>query len=201
MSAGVPRLHAAPVLDPNLLAAVSAPPSSRERGADRPRWCLGVLRRGVAGRCRSPRSVRRRRCRAPRRRPCTPANAAADLRRDLGRGGPGLALLERLAHAEDRGHAVLQHRLELARSPSRRSHRRAARRSEWPTITYCTVSFASMGGLTSPVNAPWSSQWQFWAPRRIGMPVGVDRRLHRAQVGERRAEHDVDAVESSSSSR
>ncbi len=41
------------------------------------------------------------------------------------------------------------------------------RRSEWPTITYSTASLASIGGLTSPVNAPWSSQWQFCAPSDI----------------------------------
>ena len=32
------------------------------------------------------------------------------------------------------------------------------RRSECPTITYLTLSFASIGGLTSPVNAPSVSQ-------------------------------------------
>ena len=38
-----------------------------------------------------------------------------------------------------------------------------------------------MGGATSPVNAPWSSQWQFWAPNSIfirsdSMIVWIDRR-------------------------
>ena len=28
---------------------------------------------------------------------------------------------------------------------------------------------ASIVGLTSPVNAPFSSQWQCWAPTAIGM--------------------------------
>ncbi len=27
-----------------------------------------------------------------------------------------------------------------------------------------------MAGDTSPVNAPFSSQWQCWAPRNMGMP-------------------------------
>ena len=34
----------------------------------------------------------------------------------------------------------------------------SSRRSEWPTITYCTFSFASICGDTSPVYAPLFSQ-------------------------------------------
>ena len=76
-------------------------------------------------------------------------------------------------------------------SPSRRSRRTAdgapsARRSR-----SCTLSLASIGGLTSPVNAPSSSQWQFCAPSAIGMRSVSMRRLHRAEVGERRAHHHV----------
>ena len=33
-------------------------------------------------------------------------------------------------------------------------------------MTWLTFSLASIGGATSPVNAPLSSQWQFWAPIR-----------------------------------
>ena len=33
-----------------------------------------------------------------------------------------------------------------------------SRRSEWPTITYFTLSFARNSGDTSPVNAPDSSK-------------------------------------------
>ena len=43
----------------------------------------------------------------------TPAKRAVRLRGDPGGGGAGLSLLERLADAHDRCHAVLVHRLEL----------------------------------------------------------------------------------------
>jgi len=44
-----------------------------------------------------------------------------------------------------------------------------------------TLSLASMGALISPVKAPDSSQWQFWAPRATGTlsasrMVWIDRR-------------------------
>jgi len=40
----------------------------------------------------------------------------------------------------------------------------SSRRSLWPTITYSTSSLGRKAADTSPVNAPFSSQWQFWAP-------------------------------------
>ena len=58
-------------------------------------------------------------------------------------------------------------------------------------MTYATFSFASIGGLTSPVNAPSSFQWQFWAPSAIGMLVALGERLERAKVGERWGDHHV----------
>jgi len=45
----------------------------------------------------------------------------------------------------------------------------SSRRSEWPTITTDTFILASIAGETSPVNAPFASQWQFCAPSAIGM--------------------------------
>ena len=58
---------------------------------------------------------------------------------------------------------------------------KVCRRSECPTITRDTFSFASIVGDTSPVNDPLSSQWQCCAPSAIGMSstsrtVWTDRR-------------------------
>ena len=45
-----------------------------------------------------------------------------------------------------------------------------SRRSECPTMTSDTDNLASIDGATSPVKAPFSSQWQCCAPMRMGLP-------------------------------
>jgi hypothetical protein len=47
---------------------------------------------------------------------------------------------------------------------------KSCRRSECPTITNVHPTSASSGALTSPVNAPWASQWQSCAPSAIREP-------------------------------
>ncbi len=90
-------------------------------------------------------------------------------------------------------------RLAPCGSRPRRSRRRAPGARSGRRSRSATLSLASIAGDTSPVNAPFSSQWQCCAPRMIDMLVGLDRRLHRAQVGERRVHRHVDGAQSSSS--
>ena len=55
----------------------------------------------------------------------------------------------------------------LRASASSVSQKRA-RRSEWPTIAPATPSSRSIGIAISPVNAPESASWTFWAAIRTG---------------------------------
>src|SRR6266567_4483023 len=48
--------------------------------------------------------------------------------------------------------------------------RKMCRRSECPSSTRRHPSSASIVGEISPVNAPWGSQWQFWAPSPTAEP-------------------------------
>ena len=52
------------------------------------------------------------------------------------------------------------------------SSRKYCRRSEWPKITYSQPTEASSLADTSPVKAPLSFWWQFWAPRWNLPPCG-----------------------------
>ena len=51
---------------------------------------------------------------------------------------------------------------------------KCVRRSEWPTMTYRQPRSISIGGVTSPVNAPDGSQKTSWAPRAIREPFRSD---------------------------
>ena len=172
-----------------VVGAVERPPASPRIT---PHGLVGVGRGWRCGRCRWPRSARRRRRTSAASAAFTPGERA------VGSGSvtraavrARLALLERLPHAHDRRHAVLHARPSASCSPSRRSRRRAGGAPSARRSRTRTASLASIGGLTSPVNAPWSSQWQFCAPRRHLELVGLDHGLQRAQVGERRAHHHV----------
>ena len=70
----------------------------------------------------------------------------------------------------------------------------SSRRSEWPTITYCTCSLASIVGLTSPVNAPCGLEVAVLRAEPDRDAVAFERGLHRTQRGERRAHDDFDVV-------
>ena len=189
-SAMFPGFDAPAVQDPELASGaaghvVEARPDRRDRG-------VGILGRGVAaGADRPDRFVGDHAASAivvGR----TPANAAATWPRPWRRCSPA-SRSSRVSPTQRIGvmPAPRTARSFLATISSVSPN--SSRRSEWPTITYFTLSFASIGALTSPVNAPSVSQWQFCAPSAIGMLVAVDRRLHRTQRGERRAHDDVDA--------
>ena len=75
------------------------------------------------------------------------------------------------------------------------------RRSEWPTITYDTLSLASIAGLISPVKAPLSSQWHVLGAEGDRDVVGVEDGLDRPQGGERRVDRHVDPARSPRRSR
>ncbi len=47
------------------------------------------------------------------------------------------------------------------------------RRSEWPTITYLAPASRIIPVEISPVNAPWSSQWQFSVPTPTCVPAAA----------------------------
>ena len=121
-------------------------------------------------------------------------NAASIWRLHLLVGRALLAFLERLPHAEDRRHARARAPRAASWRRSRRSRRTARAAPSGPTITYFTLSLASISGLTSPVYAPWLSQWQFCAPSPIlsrspSMVVCTERNAVNG-----RAHDDVDAV-------
>ena len=109
----VAGLHAPAVLDADGVGGGVVVASSRSAPRIDAAWSRRRPRGWRCDRCRWPRWARRRRRASAASAAFTPANAAGDLRGDPVGGGAGLALLERLPHAHDRRHAVLQHRLEL----------------------------------------------------------------------------------------
>ena len=115
-------------------AAASAPATLGDRGPDERAHGLGVLGAGGAPGADGPDRLvgdDEPADRARRRRPASPARTCPV---DLGLGLVGLALVERLAHAHDRRHAVRRIAFTLRFTSSSVSPN-SSRRSEWPAIT------------------------------------------------------------------
>ncbi len=123
----------------------------------------------------------------------TPAKAPLVCDVDAFGGGAGFALLQGLAHADDGGHAVLVHRLELE------VHRLVGLTEQLPPFRvpddhvlhlqlgqHRGCDLAGERALVLPVAV--------LRPELDPQPVRFDQGLQRAQVGEGRADHDVARV-------
>ena len=98
----------------------------------------------------------------------TPASPARTWPTHLCLGVARLALLERLADAHDRRHAVREHRLDLAVDQLVGLAEQLAALGVPDDHVRARRAWRASPGDTSPVNAPFSSQWQCCAPSAIG---------------------------------
>ena len=122
-------------------------------------------------RCRWPTPARRRRRRS--RRVPRPARRRARARPGARRprAWAGLALLERLADADDRARPVL-HAAAALRATTSSVSPKSCRRSLCPRITQVAPASRSIAAEISPVKAPASSWLMFWAASRCRAPSG-----------------------------
>jgi len=141
----------------------------RKQAADEPVDLVRLRRGGRAPRSRWPRPARRRR---PARRPGRgeARESAAHLAADDLPHRAGFALREGFAHADDRQQPVAQGGERLAVDVLVRLAK-SWRRSLWPMMTAEQPASFSRLPETSPVNAPFSSQWESCAATRIGLPA------------------------------